>query len=598
MYECFYTDENPDDSYLPSCYGTALTTIKVGTNEHRALMYMPKSARANSVLLTVLPPNGWTCERAFQESNWSHLAEDDEHRDKFAVLFLEPENGGDWNLDCDFGDKNSPGALIHAVLDQILMAFKYINVDGTRFGLLGYGEGGTAAQMAAMEYPTAISCVVSVGAPNVDPKFAKQAGDAVCDELCFYTVSGKAKGILNREIPVPCWIVDDPEYCTQSSLPALDYWRDTVGAYAKPIKVAPDTDGYYRDKPTPHPLNQDFGAYCVWHSTFPGAVRQLGRTYNRRFWRDFLWVISRYPGDPEGSMHVHKDPVRDCGAEYHYQRIDGWMREWFTYVPKSVRDNPDRPVPLVVAIHGYGCSGEYYFNDAQWYKVADERGFIVVCPSGVNGGKYKLIHCDTPVMAPSWNQVAAPNLPDECVFFRELVEITCREHNIDRSRIYATGHSNGSTTSHLLGLALPDVFAAIGCIGGAIPGIFLCVLDRADVINRPNLKVPAWIFIGQEEADMLPAFPKEGDITANTINMWLKIDGIEPVTGDGWTHGWVGNGRYQDLVYSDGKRPMVRFSNVQDMPHAATTEISYRLWDEFFRFFSRGEDGEPKYERF
>ena len=598
MYEYFYTDENPDDSYLPSCYGTVLTTIKVGAKEHRALMYMPKTARACSVMLTVLPPNGWTCERAFQESNWSHLAEDDEHRDKFAVLFLEPENGGEWNLDCSFGDENSPGALIHAVLEQILMSFKYVNVDGTRFGLLGYGEGGTAAQMAGMEYPTAISCVVSVGAPNVDPKFVKQAGDAVCDELCFYTVSGKAKGILNREIPVPCWIVDDPEYCMQSSQPALDYWRGTVGAYAEPIKVAPDTDGYYRDKPTPHPINQDFGAYRVWHSTFPGAVRQMGRTYNRRFWREFLWVISRHPGDPEGRMHVHKDPVRDCGAEYHYQRVDGWMREWFTYVPKSVRDNPDRPVPLVVAIHGFGCSGEYYFNDTQWYKVADERGFIVVCPSGTNGGKFQPPHCERPVMAPSWNQTAVPNLPNECVFFRELVEITCREHNIDRSRVYATGHSNGSTTSHLLGLALPDVFAAIGCIGGAIPGVFLCVLDRPEVVNRPDLKVPAWIFIGQEEADMLPAFPKEGDITANTINMWLKIDGIEPVSGDGWTRGWVGNGRYQDLAFSDGKRPMVRFSNVQDMPHAATTEISYRLWDEFFRFFSRGENGEPKYERF
>lgn len=598
MYEHRFTREAPDNSYLPSCTGTALTTVTVGASKRRALLYMPERARACTVAVTVLPPDGWTCEQALEQGTWRRLADEEETRDGLAVMFLEPENGGKWRLDGAPGDPEGEAAYVSAAISQVLGGCRFIHADIARFGLIGFGEGGTAAQMAAMEQPAGISSIVSVGAAPVREAFARAAGDALCEKPCFFAYPVPELGIRNRSIPMPAWIVDDPEYCAEPSGPALEYWRSTCGADAEAEKAAPDVDAYVRRSEPPYPINQEREAYRVWHSVFPGCTEKLGGSLSRRFWTEQLRRIDRHPGEPEGDLRIHRDPVRDCGAEYHYQRVGGWMREWFTYVPERVRRCPERPAPLVVAIHGYGCSGEFYFNCSQWFKVADKRGFILVCPSGVNGGKYKLPTGETAAMAPSWNQIADPDLPDEFVFFRELVELTGREHAVDRSRVYATGHSNGSTTTHSLGLALPDVFAAIGCVGGAIPVIFRCVLERPEITGRPDMKVPVWIFGGEKEEDIMPAFPADGNTTAETIGMWLKNNGMAPVSGEGWRTGWTGRGKYLDLCFSDGERPMVRYTCVRSMPHAVTTEISFRLWDEFFSKFSRGADGEPVYDHF
>ncbi len=597
-YQHFFPMVNPDDPYLPSCYGIAMTTVQVGSKQRRVLLYMPRKARASTLPVTVLLPDGWTVERGLEETNWARLAEEDESRDKFVVMFLEPENGGKWNLDSPFGDPEGPAAYVDTAVDKIFGACKYVHADISRFGLIGYGAGGTAAQMTAMAYPAHVASVVSVGAGPVKPEYAKAAGDAICEKLAFYVFSGADKGIRNREVPVPTWIVDDPTACAESSEPSLRYWRETVGAEETGVLIAPDITAYRRMTPPPHPINQEQAVYTVLHSSIPGILETMGKDDNRRFWKYFLSRIHRIPGDPEGDLHIHRDPVLDCGCEYHYELIDGWYREWFTYVPDKVRKNRNKKVPLVVAIHGYGCSGDYYFNNVHWFKVAEERGFVLICPSGVNGGKYLLPTGEKAVMAPSWNQVADPDLPDEFVFFRRMIEITASQLPIDTSRVFATGHSNGSTTSHSLGLALPDVFAGLGCIGGAIPVIFHCVLERPEIVNRPNIKVPVWIFGGSEEPDIMPAYPYlEGEnITADTINMWRKNDGLEPLSGEAWKEGWIHQGKYHDVVYSDGHMPMVRYTCVQDMPHAATNEMCYRLWDEFFSKISRGEDGEPHFQ--
>ncbi len=593
MYRHFFNKENPDDPYLPSCFGTALTEVQVGSKKRRVLLYMPEKARAATVPVTVLLPDGWTVERGLAETNWARLADEDEHRDKFVVMFLEPENGGKWDLNCPYGDPEGPAAYVLAAVYEIFFYCSYVHADMSRFNLIGYGAGGTAAQMAAMAFPAQMSCLVSVGGAPVRAEYAEAAGNDACDKLAFYSFSGADKGFRNRDIPFPAWIVDDPLFSESSSAPALDYWRATVGAEEEGRPVRADVTEYRRRTPPPHPINQEQEAYVVLHSVAPGTVGNMGEHWNRRFLSQFLYRIYRIPGDPEGDLHLHRDPAEDCGAEYHYERIGGWYREWFTYVPASVKADPTRKVPLVIAIHGYGCSGSFFFNNVHWYKVAEARGFILICPSGVNGGKYKLPTGRQPAMAPSWNQVADPDLPDEFVFFRELIERTARALPVDRSRVFATGHSNGSTTSHCLGLAMPELFAGLGCIGGAIPDFRM--LERPEFTNRPPVRMPVWIFGGSEEGDIMPAYPADGNVTARTINLWRGHDGLAPLSGEEWKRGWVHSGKFHDVIYSDDTMPIVRYTCVQDMPHAATTEMCYRLWDEFFSRLRRSERREPVY---
>ena len=64
--------------------------------------------------------------------------------------------------------------------------------------------------------------------------------------------------------------------------------------------------------------------------------------------------------------------------------------------------------------------------------------------------------------------------------------------------------------------------------------------------------------------------------------------GVHPSDCGDWEDGWLVNGRWHDLHYAreDGA-PMVNYTWVDYMPHATMTEMSFRIWKEFFSKFSR-----------
>ncbi len=168
--------------------------------------------------------------------------------------------------------------------------------------------------------------------------------------------------------------------------------------------------------------------------------------------RQFLFSQRRWMSGPVGDLRVTKNPEHDLGMEYHYEKIDGWMREWYVYVPESVKQHPEIKVPLVLAMHGYTCSGEIYAGNSEWYKVAAQYGFIVVHPTALQGKvdmENKVIDPDfTPL--PAWNIFAEDDRPDELHFFDTLLDRMIAEYPVDPSRVFATGHSWGSLMTHLL----------------------------------------------------------------------------------------------------------------------------------------------------
>ena len=58
------------------------------------------------------------------------------------------------------------------------------------------------------------------------------------------------------------------------------------------------------------------------------------------------------------------------------------------------------------------------------------------------------------------------------------------------------------------------------------------------------------------------------------------------------------NGRFRNRTYSDRmKNPMVRFTEMEKLPHAYTTEMAYAIWNEWFSYFRRNPEGEIEYCR-
>jgi len=131
----------------------------------------------------------------------------------------------------------------------------------------------------------------------------------------------------------------------------------------------------------------------------------------------------------------------------------GLKREYVLYVPKSY--DRAKPAPLVISMHGAGLWGAGQRDVSQWNTVADEHGLIVVYPSGTKG--------DGPR---HWN-MGGEDGEREVGFIAELIDSLRASYNIDSTRIYADGLSNGGGMAFVLSCTLSDRIAAVGLVGSA-----------------------------------------------------------------------------------------------------------------------------------
>lgn len=132
----------------------------------------------------------------------------------------------------------------------------------------------------------------------------------------------------------------------------------------------------------------------------------------------------------------------------------GEKREYLLYVPRSY--DRSRPTPLVISMHGAGLWGASQRDISQWNKLADSEGFIVVYPSGVGGKGVRI-----------WRAEPGDGLTKDIRFISELIDTLKASYNIDSTRIYANGLSNGGGMSFALSCTMSDRIAAVGMVAAA-----------------------------------------------------------------------------------------------------------------------------------
>jgi polyhydroxybutyrate depolymerase len=121
-----------------------------------------------------------------------------------------------------------------------------------------------------------------------------------------------------------------------------------------------------------------------------------------------------------------------------------------------------RPLPLVLAIHGYGASGasieEYFGLDP----VADAQSFFVAYPDGTMDASGRRFFSATDACCDFFGTGV-----DDVAFFGALIDSIAATYAIDASRIYAVGHSNGGFMSHRLACDMSPRIAAVVSLEGA-----------------------------------------------------------------------------------------------------------------------------------
>ncbi|HYT77283.1 MAG TPA: PHB depolymerase family esterase [Vicinamibacterales bacterium] len=133
----------------------------------------------------------------------------------------------------------------------------------------------------------------------------------------------------------------------------------------------------------------------------------------------------------------------------------GEKREYVLYVPKSY--DRAKPTPLVISMHGAMNSPSFQMYVSHWNTVADANGFIVVYPGGSGAGPKTYFN-------DGWRM---PSRMPDVVFISELIDTLEASYNIDPTRIYANGLSNGGGMSFVLSCTLPHRIAGIGAVSAA-----------------------------------------------------------------------------------------------------------------------------------
>jgi polyhydroxybutyrate depolymerase len=147
---------------------------------------------------------------------------------------------------------------------------------------------------------------------------------------------------------------------------------------------------------------------------------------------------------------------------------DNQLRHYDLYVPSSYDGSSS--YPIVVDIHGFASNKTQQRYLSGFDVLSEQEDFIVAYPLGLHGEPSNPEGQNPPLgempHGPSFNAggfccgAALINETDDVGFIRAMVEAVNAKGNIDTTRAYVTGLSNGGFMSHRLACEAPDLFAA------------------------------------------------------------------------------------------------------------------------------------------
>ncbi len=179
------------------------------------------------------------------------------------------------------------------------------------------------------------------------------------------------------------------------------------------------------------------------------------------------------------------------------------------------------PAPLVIALHGRFDSGAGMASLTHFNDLADQEGFVVAYPDGLNG---------------EWNFVRAipgyDMTQDDTAFLVALVDHLAESNPIDRSRVYLTGFSNGGFMTQRVACEHPLPFAAFASVSAAAFGGMPEVCPTSS-----DVPVPMLLMNGTEDTnvpwDGTPVSRNGQTIyvtypVSQTLSYWAQLNGCQP----------------------------------------------------------------------
>ena len=134
-------------------------------------------------------------------------------------------------------------------------------------------------------------------------------------------------------------------------------------------------------------------------------------------------------------------------------------REFYVYVPDGL-NTPITLAPLLFNLHGYRRQALDFLGYSGFQSLADEDNFIVI-----SARLYSAKH-----RPPHWNDSGwtSESPANDIDFISSLIDWAYAEYQIDLSRVYTTGKSNGGKMSYHLACNLGYRIAGVASVGGSM----------------------------------------------------------------------------------------------------------------------------------
>jgi poly(3-hydroxybutyrate) depolymerase len=561
-------DLDPKNAYDPMFKGMYEDRADVKGKKRTFKTYIPESVTQGDNSIYVAVPSGIDTITFLERSGWKAIA--DKYR--LYLFAFEPENRK-WNAEAAADEIE----YIRAVFNRIINIRPYYNILMGNYYFVGYGTGGTILQQFIMTNPKNCAGLVVFDGSDISEQYMKETGSKISDD----------PRVPLSKVKAPVWII--AQNLKGNTQKVINYWKNandcTDTAYTTPyVTVYPQTPVRVGR------LDNDQNVSKVLVSV--KKVNYTDAQFNEVVWKDFLGKTCRY------GTNVYNNALRpyvsfeDLSIKKVEMNVDGFVRHWFEYIPSIARTNPGKKLPLLVVMHGSGQTGAIMVPYTEWYKVAEERGFIAVFPTGYP------VAFPNATPRPGWNLGTDINPVDDVKFINEMVKNIKSKYSIDAARVYLTGQSFGGFMSHHMAMMSPEVFAAVGSTSGPI---LMAFKDKTIGISSPGYKFPAgmntkyempvWMVMGEFDLFGGGSFKKDPD-ARETMAYWITRNNA----GDIEKPATYKSGIFNHQVWTNSAGiPMVRYSITAGRQHNFAVTETWMLWDEFLCKFSRKTDGKIEY---
>ena len=155
----------------------------------------------------------------------------------------------------------------------------------------------------------------------------------------------------------------------------------------------------------------------------------------------------------ETCIDTSRSGMKRCDLKH-----DNLDRFYYLYTPSNLDSNES--IPVLFAFHGHGSSAIRHLNYTNYFPIADSENFIVIYPQGAT----------TATLSTHWNVGGwtSKSTIDDLDFVETIIGLIKDKIQIDETRIYSSGMSNGGYMGYHLACNLSNKFAAIVSVTGSM----------------------------------------------------------------------------------------------------------------------------------